>query len=536
MIRADTAGFAQRGGLCLVVPADPNARTFVARLPADYISWLQAAVGARIETMDLALESSSVVTLWSQEDSRSKGSLPNAKATTLTGARIYGDAVVTSFELDVHGLSAQQVEEIQARVDPVSKSESGFTLVEVIAAMVIFLVVSTAAIGMLLVAIRTVRENADRVQAANIARSQVDAMRFLGASAIPKGLVLGSPSGTDPRFSVATTSSWVGLNQTTSACDAAAPGQAFVRVHIEVSSASLSSPQILDTLVAPNANVSVDGTGGLTVAIVDQNNARVSGVSVQATDAVHPLDSFTQVTGPDGCIFVPGLEPTGSLSVSVSRSGFVSSTPTGTVKTLAVVNSAVTRSTFELAQAAVIQFSGSNAEYPLTLGLPVTWQMNNTGATKNASTVNGSATNIWPNLTGYSAWAYTCSDSDPASSSAQRQSFGLLPGATSQAQLGGQPLKLRGLTANTTVTANYLGNDATCAGSTINLGRSGATGILKVSVPYGKWSFSAGGQTQIMATAFVPNGDGTSPDAVTVNFTLASLDIPTASPTPSVSP
>jgi prepilin-type N-terminal cleavage/methylation domain-containing protein len=457
-------------------------------------------------------------------------------ASTLAGTRIYGDAVITSFEVDFQGLSAQQVEEIQARIDSGNRADAGFTLVEVIAAMVIFLIVSTAAIGMLIVAIRTVRENADRVQAANIARSQVDAMRFLGASAIPKGLILGAPLGTDPRFTVATTSSWAGLNQTTSACDAASPGQAFVRVHVEVSTVSLSSPQILDTLVAPNANVSVDGTGGLTVAIVDQNNARVSGVSVQATDAVHPLDSFTQVTGPDGCIFVPGLEPTGSLSVSVSRSGFVSSTPTGTTKTLTVINSAVTRSTFELAQAAEISFSSTDAEFPFTQGLPVTWQMNNTGASTNTSTIDGSASNIWPNLTGYSSWAYTCADSDPASSSAQRQSFGLLPGATSQASLGGQALKLRGLTANTTVTANYLGNDATCAGSTINLGRSGTTGILKVSVPYGKWSFSAGGQTQTMATAFVPNPDGTPPDSLTVNFTLASLDIPTSSPTPSVSP
>jgi hypothetical protein len=164
--------------------------------------------------------------------------------------------------------------------------------------------------------------------------------------------------------------------------------------------------------------------------------------------------------------------------------------------------------------------------------------MNNTGSTLNASTVGGSATNLWPNLTGFSAWAYSCSDSDPASSNAQRQSFGLLPGASTEAQLGGQPLKLRGLTANAVVTATYVGNDATCAGRSINMGRSDAIGILKVSAPYGKWNFSAGGQTQTVPNAFVPNSDGSSPSTITVNFTLASLDIPTSSPTPtpSVSP
>ena len=96
--------------------------------------------------------------------------------------------------------------------------DEGFTLVEVLAAMVVLVVISTATVALLNVALNAVRENTDRVKAATLARTKIDALRASGATAIPLGLVRESAAAPDQRFTVSTTSSWVGIGQQTSSC------------------------------------------------------------------------------------------------------------------------------------------------------------------------------------------------------------------------------------------------------------------------------------------------------------------------------
>lgn len=409
-------------------------------------------------------------------------------------------------------------------------ADEGFTLVEVLAAMVVFILVSTATVSILIVALRTVRENSDRVQAANIARSQVDQMRFLGAALIPKGLSLGGPAGTDPRFTVRTTANWVGLSQTVSACEAAEPGQAYVRVHVEVSSANLTGPQVIDTVVVPESGDTADGTGAATVAVVDQLGAPVSDVAVRGLDAVRPTNAFTLTTGSDGCLFLPGLAPTGSLAVTVSRAGSVSSTPTGTSQTLLVTAGSVTRSTFELAPQSSITFASTIETHPLPPLIPVSWQVNTTGAPVNASTAGATVGQLWPNTNGFSAWAGSCTDANPTGFGIAHQSFAFIAGKATTAALTIAPLKLRGLPADAAVTAFYVGTDPACAGQSFAVGRSDALGVLKVGLPYGNWRFQTPGQTQDLATPLVPSADATPLVELVVNFTLADLDNPSPSP------
>ena len=416
--------------------------------------------------------------------------------------------------------------------------EGGFTLIEVLAAMVVFIVVSTATVSILILALRTVRENDDRVQAANIARSQVDAMRFLGAASIPKGLTIGGPAGTDSSFTVRTTANWVGLGQQVSACEAAEPGQAYVRVHVEVTSANLSGPQVIDTVVAPEGSQTLDGTGAATVAVVDQLGGPVSDVVVRALDSIQPTNAFTLTTGSDGCLFLPGLKPTGSLSVTVSRTGYVPSTPTGTQQTLQVTAGSVTRSTFELAAQSTIAFGTVDEVHALPSAMPVSWQLNTTGSSPATSNAGGVVTALWPNTNGFTSWAGACADSNPAAYGVTRQSFAFIAGQTTHAALLAVPLKLRGLPAGALVTGRYAGSDAACVGQTVALGAAGELGVLRIAMPYGNWTFVTPGQTQALTSALEPTPDGSPLDEVVVNFTLADLDnpSPSATATPSGTP
>jgi prepilin-type N-terminal cleavage/methylation domain-containing protein len=427
----------------------------------------------------------------------------------------------------------------RARAASPARRDPGFTIVEVMVAMLIFVIVSTATISILITGLQTIRENSDRVLAATIARSHVEDLRARGTSAITIGLTEEAPDGTDPDFVVRTTANWVGFDQTASACAAAEPGQAYLRVRVEVTSPTLTAPQVLDTVIQPDATQTPSGTGAAAISVIDQVGEPVSDVTIALADAAHPQNVRTYVTGVDGCIYLPDLVPTANLAVTVSHAGpppHVPSTPTGTQQTVQITEGGLARPTFSYAPAASIVFAGRDEEFPLPGDLPVSWQINSTGEAVQESALGATVTGLWPETGGFTAWAGTCSDADPAALSATRQAFGLVGGGSTTARLASGPVRLRGLPADTPVTAEYVGPDGACALTSIALGRSNDKGILKVGLPYGDWRFVAEDETVRLDEPLVPAADGTPPEPVTVAFTLADLDNPSPSPSPSEGP
>lgn len=414
-------------------------------------------------------------------------------------------------------------------------ADGGFSLVEVMVAMVIFAVVSTATVTIVIQALRTVRENSERVMAANIARSQVEALRFQGAETIPIGLSEGGPVGMDPAFSVTTTANWVGFDQTTSACDAVSPGTDYLRVHVEVRSPSLASPVVSDTVIAPDVEQAAISGGSAAISVEDHIGQPVADVEVRGVDTGHPENSFVLTTGPDGCLFIPDLSPSGSLVVTVSHAGlptYVSNTPTGASKTVPIATGALSRPTFLFAPSASIQFAGTDSEYAPPGALPASWQISETNTTVQASALGGTVADLWPTSSGFTAWAGQCAEADPSGfPGIVRQGFALQAGGNTVATLATAPVKLRGLPADEPVTAEYRGPDGTCTGWTIALGRSNDRGILKVGLPYGRWAFSADTETKVLDDPLAPPAEGAAADPVLVNFTLADLDNPSPSPT-----
>jgi hypothetical protein len=176
---------------------------------------------------------------------------------------------------------------------------------------------------------------------------------------------------------------------------------------------------------------------------------------------------------------------------------------------------------------------------------------------------------LWPSVGGYQAWLGTCIDADPASFAAPRTTsnnrtwFAVTPGAKTTAPLGGATVRVRGLPANALVriahAAEPTGNCTTA--QAYDIGRTDAQGVLRVQLPYGRWTFSstaAPGANQVVtldpvpvATASAsatptptptptPTGSAIPVDPkgaqVTVSFPVASLDVPTPSATTSATP
>lgn len=446
--------------------------------------------------------------------------------------------------------------------------DEGFTLVEILVATLVFALTATATVGILITAIRTVRENSDRVYSANLARSEIERQRELGTDFITIGNATSTTTTPEGVFTISTTSNWVGLNQATDACAAAAPGQAYMRVHVEVSGATISEPQVSDTIIAPGDDSSLIDTGQLAIKVADERANPVSGVTLQVRNVAAAGATSTYITGPDGCVFVPKLAPSASWQVTINRGGYVPRIVNGTTTTSAVMAAQTTRMSFEYAAASSIEFTSSIADFPIPGGIPVSMGQDPlaiapVAAVAYPKTVSG----LWPSVGGYQAWLGACIDSDPASfasprtTAANRTWFAVSPGTKTIAPLGGATVRVRGLPANALVRASHSAEatGACATAQSFDLGRTDDQGVLRVQLPYGKWIFSsaaAPGANQVaildpepVAPASpsatptptpTPTASGIPDDPKgaqeTVNFPIASLDIPSPSPTPTATP
>jgi prepilin-type N-terminal cleavage/methylation domain-containing protein len=403
--------------------------------------------------------------------------------------------------------------------------DAGFTLVEVMAAMVVFIVISTATVTVVIQGLRTMRENSDRAVAANIARDEIEYLRSVGTAGINPGVTLdGHAAAVNSDFKVRTTATWVGFNQSGDSCAASVPGKDYMRVTVQVTSSNITDPQTIDTLITPPPNAATPSLGQVRINVNDQLGMPVSDVTVTG------IPPTTLLTGAGGCVFVPDLKPA-SLNVSISKNGYVTDTPTGLSKTATITAGTLTKKDFNLAAASSIQFSASNSDYPTPSVMPVMWQLNDTSSLAVASTVGSTITNRWPLKTGFVAWAGSCTDANPLTSyGVSPQGFPFTAGQTTIAALNTGLVRLRGLPKNEAVTANYAGPDGACGQAPVLLGTSNNLGILKVGLPYGKWSFTAKTQTQDLATPLAPPAAGSPAEVVVVNFTLACLDNPSPIP------
>jgi len=444
-------------------------------------------------------------------------------------------------------------------------TDAGFTLVEILVATVVFALTATATVGILITAIRTVRENSDRVYASNLARSEIEKQRELGTDFITIGNTSSTTTTPEGVFTISTTSNWVGLNQATDACEAAAPGQAYMRVHVEVSGATISDPQVSDTIIAPGDDSSLVDTGQLAIKVADERANPVSGVTLQVRNVAASGATSSYITGPDGCVFVPKLAPSAAWQVTINRGGYVPRIVNGTTATSAVVAAQTTRMSFEYAAASSMEFTSSTADFPIPAGIPLSMGQDPLAIAPIAvTTYPKTVSSLWPAVGGYQAWLGTCIAADPASFASPRTTatnrtwFAVTPGAKTTAPLGGTTVRVRGLPANAPVraTPQAEASGACKTPPVYDIGTTDALGVLRVELPYGKWTFtstSAPGASQValfepVQTASAsptptptpsptPTSTGIPIDPkgaqATVSFTTANLDVPSPSPTPS---
>ena len=456
---------------------------------------------------------------------------------------------------------------------PRPQVDEGFTLIEVMAAMFLFLMVSTSTAVILMQGLQTIRESQDRVSAANVARSEIEYLRDLARKdpgILPIGQFEGpipptvdakyaatlNPNYLDPvlkttRYTIKTTSNWVdyasvaagGASQ--SACAGDSATAAYLRVVVTVSSPDLKEPVSLQTNITQQSKPAAGAAatvGAAAITIVNESSVPVGDVVVTFSDTFHPTNAhIPMTTGFDGCLFVPNLEPTASLIVTISRAGYVSSTSTGTTKTLSISADTVTKVGFEYANAASLMFSDSDPDYLLPAGTQVRWKVKGTSGSVQSNLLTGSVSNLWPGED-VEAWAGNCADADPKATGASRPSYSLSAGDTTVAGLPVAPVRIVGLKPSQAVTATHaaagcadVAGNALSAPMVVPLGQADDKGVLKMGLPYGDWTFTADTEVIPLLAPLVPPAPGASSAVVDVTF-LLQVDLkstPTPTPLPS---
>ncbi len=220
-------------------------------------------------------------------------------------------------------------------------SDGGFSLVEIMVALAIFLVASGAVLGLIMLSLGTVRENSDRVSAATIARGQLDSLRGASYAEIKPFIEASVEIPVDTEsgpFTQVTSARWCYFNEyddtdssSVECPDASSSSQdqvdpdnecsanigstigLYLRLDVEVASERLDGPQSVSSLI-PAAEV-LEGidTGTLTVQVTDSLGNAI-------TNGQLSVNGISQdVVG--GCVFVSDL-PVGSVSVEIPQ-GFI---------------------------------------------------------------------------------------------------------------------------------------------------------------------------------------------------------------------
>lgn len=375
-----------------------------------------------------------------------------------------------------------------------SGSDQGFSLVEVMAALVIFAIVSGALLALVMRGAQTIRGNADRVLAASLARSELDAWLAVGANGVPLGQtsrVVTNQAGT---FTITTTATWIDLALATNPCKVGPgvdPGRSYIRVHVEVAGGELGAPQLADGLVYPQDTAPTDRTGTVTVQVSDNVGAPVSGVTVSLTGG--SPNSFTQVTGADGCVFFPDVPASTQWVVGIDRTGYITEEPDGQRAPGTVVTELQnTQKLFVYAMPGTLSFTAGTAAFPVPSGVPFAFTPDKrnlapTSFTTYPVTISG----LWPTL--YNGQLGICQMALQLGS----VSTTLDAGGSGTLSLVGGKVEIVA-PEGTVIKVSSAEQDDTsptgkCLSGPFTIGTVDKTLLLTATLPYGKWTFTAVG-------------------------------------------
>jgi len=435
-----------------------------------------------------------------------------------------------------------------AHVEP---RDAGMTLIELMFAMVIFAIVAAGTVAGLTGALTTTRSDRNRVAASDLAARELEIVRntFESTSTGPAtvaaagqlvngdplpGQTAGQPLVVDHTpYTVTRNIEWLPAGSGQSACDGGA-GVTYPSLEVQVTvtwpQMSGVAPVVNTTILTPPKNTLNSSTGFVSVKVLNASGTASSGQVVTLTG---PGGTFSDTTGADGCAVFASAS-TGTYTANLNQTGYVDNYGNQSAsKTVALSAGTLTQLTFNYDLSATLTVTMSTTSgYALPTTFPQV-TLGNTGlqpsgfkyvATSAATTT---IAGLWPYLSdGYTSWAGSCTQSDPAASGGTRSPAVIVAaGGSGTATVTLAPVTITvknaiGLPVTGVTLTATPSNTATCATTEnpLTLGVSNASGVLATSLPAGAWTIKATGKTALVSWPVTPVLLPTSaPTAVAVN-------------------
>jgi prepilin-type N-terminal cleavage/methylation domain-containing protein len=202
---------------------------------------------------------------------------------------------------------------------------AGFTLIEVIAALVVFALGAMAVVAALTMTGKLSRTNRQRVQAATIAQQAINLVREQVKNSLTDAVgrtVTTTTVGTTT-YTLTEDTNWTSLGQSGNDCavGALAGSVAYQRVAVAVTWPGGTAPVTDDTVVTPPANVLSADTITLPVQLVTGSLAPLANQTVKVTP-IGGGTTIAEVTDSYGCAVFAQLVP-GLYAVEVNTAGYV---------------------------------------------------------------------------------------------------------------------------------------------------------------------------------------------------------------------
>ncbi len=306
-------------------------------------------------------------------------------------------------------------------------SDAGFTLIEVVVAMVVFAVVMTGFLYVVAAGLSATRDTRARVVAANLASQQIDLVRAAAnVFDVTHDNYSYTTSLNGDTFHVDVSAPWHSTSGDTASCEAgAATGSlSYKKVTVTVTWDNMrdgAQPVYSDTSLTPSTKINDPNLGTILVGVVDAAGTGVSGATVSLT----PANGIAAVTtDSDGCAYLLKV-PADTYTVSVSKSGYINEQQIATPKaaTVEVTGGSSSRLSFAYDRAitlnATYTWSGVTGTVNLPTNLTTTFLStygNHRVATTTAA--NPKSFSLYPISSGYSvvAGAYVETPESPSTS------------------------------------------------------------------------------------------------------------------------
>jgi len=439
------------------------------------------------------------------------------------------------------------VDTLRTRIAAASRSEGGLSLIEVVVAMMIFMIIFTGLLYTMVSLFGVTRDSRERQVATNLAAAEIDLARD-AADVFKFGSQTRTEIVNDENFTIVRESYWSYNSATSNACGAGSSTLRFKKVKVTVTWDGLRKggfPVTSETLINPNERISNPELGTIMVSVKTTPGEGAADIPVTAvSDTGVTLKS--QVTDADGCAYFLLVAP-GTYTVTLAS-------PTGTVWMdtagksapfkLAPITAGTSSSpffTFDQAAQYTTTYSSTSVMTPNNMPTSFT-STRPTSVQPQTVQTNPRTTYVYPSDDGYSVMAgdiTTCAAQDPSLwTAASGKVQGVRPaavaassGTTSPVTVDMGTVKVGGLSTGNNgnkyivaVSSNVTtSGQPGCATQQILRFNAATATTATIALPYGTWTLYKGQNTTYTPGVGSTNSVIGKSDLTLVNTLLNSL-------------